>query len=124
MPDSTTLSRRDYTLIGSSLSLGLVGGWFIRSLWTSKLRRVSSVDLLTKLSTTPASKPTRLRGTVTRVGDADNFHLFHQPFWYRKPIPDKGRDIKALGTVHVRLAGVDAPEVSHLVVGDAVRGLT
>ncbi|TVY78446.1 putative endonuclease lcl3, partial [Lachnellula suecica] len=58
-----------------------------------------------------------LFGTVTRVGDADNFHLFHTPGgrltgwgWGRK-IPEK----KALKgkTIHIRLAGIDAPEGAH-----------
>ncbi|KAK6603173.1 nuclease domain containing protein [Botrytis cinerea] len=40
-----------------------------------------------------------LFGTVTRVGDADNFHLFHTP----------GGDWR----IHVRIAGVDAPEGAH-----------
>ncbi|KAL9103429.1 MAG: hypothetical protein Q9163_001531 [Psora crenata] len=61
-----------------------------------------------------------LFGTVTRVGDGDNFHLFHTPGgrlagwgWlpWRK-VPDKGKKLKDR-TIHVRLAGVDAPELAH-----------
>ena len=57
-------------------------------------------------------------GVVTRVGDGDNFHLYHTPGgralgwgWLRQ-VP---KDPKALKdrTVHVRLAGVDAPETAH-----------
>jgi len=54
---------------------------------------------------------------VTRVGDADNFHMYHQPGgkllgwgWLRR-IPQK-KDLKDK-TIHVRLAGVDAPEGAH-----------
>nr|POF19940.1 putative endonuclease lcl3 [Quercus suber] len=81
------------------------------------LRRVPSVDYLT-----PASFRGRtLYGLVTRVGDGDNFHLFHAPGgrllgWGWLP----GRKISALtgkqlqgNTVHVRIAGVDAPEMAH-----------
>ena len=113
MSPTPTLTRTQerYLLTGSSLTLGLLGGWHARSLWTSRLQRIASVDQLVRLSTAPALRPVRLRGTVTRVGDADNFHLFHRPFWYRKALPVGGKAIKAAGTVHVRLAGVDAPEV-------------
>lgn len=59
-------------------------------------------------------------GRVTSVGDGDNFRLYHTPGgrltgwgwlpWRRVPV-----DKKALKnqTIHVRLAGVDAPELPH-----------
>ncbi|EMC94984.1 hypothetical protein BAUCODRAFT_72309 [Baudoinia panamericana UAMH 10762] len=83
------------------------------------LRRIPTVEYL---------KPSifgkrSLYGFVTRVGDGDNFHLFHTPGgrlagWGWLP----GRRVKAMmqekgrlkgQTVHVRLAGVDAPELAH-----------
>lgn len=59
-------------------------------------------------------------GMVTRVGDADNFHLFHTPGgrlagWGWLPgrkIPKKKADLKN-NTIHVRIAGIDAPEGAH-----------
>ncbi|KAL3424798.1 nuclease domain containing protein [Phlyctema vagabunda] len=61
-----------------------------------------------------------LFGTVTRVGDADNFHLYHQPggrltghgWMPGRKIPEKKVDLKG-NTIHVRIAGVDAPEGAH-----------
>ncbi len=81
-----------------------------------------------------------LFGKVTRVGDADNFHLFHTPGgrltgWEWVPgrkIPEKKSDLKnntvghsflqvfpyiphrlIASQIHIRLAGIDAPEGSH-----------
>ncbi|MDI1488295.1 MAG: putative endonuclease lcl3 [Ramalina farinacea] len=61
-----------------------------------------------------------LLGKVTRVGDGDNFHLFHTPGgrlagwgwlpWRRVPI--KAPELKGK-TVQIRLAGIDAPEMAH-----------
>ncbi|KAK3180307.1 putative endonuclease lcl3 [Lecanicillium sp. MT-2017a] len=59
-----------------------------------------------------------LFGRVTRVGDGDNFHLFHTPGgrfvgwgWLRK-VPENRKQLKER-TIPVRLAGVDAPEGAH-----------
>ncbi|PPR00271.1 hypothetical protein CVT26_009023 [Gymnopilus dilepis] len=60
-----------------------------------------------------------LKGVVTSVGDADNFKFFHTPalggytwpFKFRS-VPSIGKDLKD-ETLHIRMAGVDAPEASH-----------
>ncbi|KAL9036799.1 MAG: hypothetical protein Q9214_005979 [Letrouitia sp. 1 TL-2023] len=61
-----------------------------------------------------------LFGRVTSVGDADNFRLFHTPGgriagwgWlpWRK-VPETSKELRDK-TIHIRLAGVDAPELSH-----------
>ncbi|KAF2482245.1 hypothetical protein BDY17DRAFT_298190 [Neohortaea acidophila] len=89
---------------------------FIR-LWKTYLRRIPTVDYL---------KPGFFRkrnfyGYVTRVGDGDNFHFFHTPGgrwmgWGWLP----GRKVQDMTskavrgqTMHVRIAGVDAPELAH-----------
>ncbi len=53
------------------------------------------------------------------VGDADNFRLFHTPGgrllgwgWLRQ-IPEARKDLAKAGTLHIRLAGIDAPEGAH-----------
>ncbi|KAJ9372057.1 hypothetical protein DTO282E5_3150 [Paecilomyces variotii] len=57
-------------------------------------------------------------GQVTSVGDGDNFRIFHTPGgrlagwgWLRE-IPTSRKELKAR-TIHVRLAGIDAPELAH-----------
>jgi endonuclease YncB( thermonuclease family) len=63
-------------------------------------------------------------GMVTRVGDGDNFHFFHTPLgrlagwrwaWRRKPEDIVARAVKGKGkeTIHIRVAGIDAPEMAH-----------
>lgn len=60
-----------------------------------------------------------LKGVVTSVGDADNFRFFHTPAlggysWPLKVrrIPTLSKDLKN-ETLHIRIAGVDAPEAGH-----------
>ncbi|KAL9710671.1 putative endonuclease lcl3 [Leucoagaricus gongylophorus] len=58
-----------------------------------------------------------IRGVVTSVGDADNFRFFHTPLLGGWHWPLKFRKVPTLNkelvnqTLHVRIAGVDAPEV-------------
>ncbi|KAL7418934.1 putative endonuclease lcl3 [Cryptotrichosporon argae] len=59
-----------------------------------------------------------VRGVVTSVGDGDNFRLFHTPGpFFRYPlklraIPSTVKELKD-ETLHIRIAGVDAPENAH-----------
>ncbi|KAF2459875.1 hypothetical protein BDY21DRAFT_271657, partial [Lineolata rhizophorae] len=78
----------------------------------------------------------RLLGVVTSVGDGDGFRLFHTPGgrlagwgwgWGRK-VPT-GKELGGK-TIHVRIAGIDAPELAHFgrpeqpYAQDALRWLT
>ncbi|KAI0728826.1 SNase-domain-containing protein, partial [Fomitopsis betulina] len=64
------------------------------------------------------SKGRWIKGYVTSVGDADNFRLYHTPgIGWRWPlkfrtIPTTRGDLKDQ-TIHIRLAGIDAPEAAH-----------
>ncbi|KAF2187792.1 SNase-domain-containing protein [Zopfia rhizophila CBS 207.26] len=84
--------------------------------YKSYLRRIPSVNHI---------KPEYFRrrslfGRVTSVGDADNFRLFHTPGgriagwgwvpWKRVPTT---KEALAKKTIHIRIAGVDAPELAH-----------
>ncbi|KAF1808961.1 putative endonuclease LCL3 [Eremomyces bilateralis CBS 781.70] len=59
-------------------------------------------------------------GKVTSVGDGDNVRIFHTPGgrlagWGWLPgriVPTKSRELSSK-TIHIRLAGVDAPECAH-----------
>ncbi|KAI0640981.1 SNase-domain-containing protein [Trametes meyenii] len=63
-------------------------------------------------------KRRRVKGYVTSVGDADNFRLYHTPgVGWRWPLKFRripsGRTGLKDETIHIRIAGVDAPEASH-----------
>ncbi|KAF9978960.1 putative endonuclease lcl3 [Actinomortierella ambigua] len=80
-----------------------------------KLRRIPASTYLT-----PDMLQGRrlLRGKVTSVSDADNFRFYHTPggVWagwgWLRHVPKTNQALKGQ-TVHIRLAGVDAPEGAH-----------
>ncbi|KAF2253159.1 putative endonuclease LCL3 [Trematosphaeria pertusa] len=105
----------DPRTLGPSLVL-TVSVVAILRLYKSYLRRIPSVSHI---------KPNYFRrrslfGQVTSVGDADNFRLFHTPGgriagwgwlpWKKVPTTREGLANK---TIHIRIAGVDAPELAH-----------
>jgi len=56
-----------------------------------------------------------VRGIVTSVGDSDNFHVYHipRPSWIRSLfVPQTAKALRG-NTIHIRMAGIDAPELSH-----------
>ncbi|KAF1968979.1 SNase-domain-containing protein [Bimuria novae-zelandiae CBS 107.79] len=110
---SSTLT--DPATIGASLALTATTVASLR-LYKSYLRRIPSVNHI---------KPNFFRrrslfGQVTSVGDADNFRLYHTPGgkmagwgwlpWKKVPTTREGL---ANNTIHIRIAGVDAPELAH-----------
>ncbi|KAF1951889.1 SNase-domain-containing protein [Byssothecium circinans] len=105
----------DPRIIGPSVVLTATTVAALR-LYKSYLRRIPSVNHI---------KPEHFRrrslfGQVTTVGDADNFRLFHTPGgriagwgwlpWKKVPTT---RDKLSNNTIHIRIAGVDAPELAH-----------
>lgn len=86
-------------------------------LYRRNIRRYATIDHLP--AALYSDKVNRgLLGHVTSVGDGDNFRFFHTPGgrlagwgWLRK-IPSDRKDLKGQ-TIHVRIAGVDAPELAH-----------
>ncbi|KAL3481191.1 putative endonuclease lcl3 [Aspergillus californicus] len=80
---------------------------------------------LRRIPDAPSIPPTFFRrrsifGKVTSVGDGDNFRIYHTPGgrvagwgWLPwKRIPTDKKELKD-NTIHVRLAGIDAPELAH-----------
>ncbi|KAI8915864.1 hypothetical protein EDD86DRAFT_197061 [Gorgonomyces haynaldii] len=57
-----------------------------------------------------------ITGRVTAVGDGDNFRLYHTPggvlYSLFGSVPTSRKDLKD-ETLHIRIAGVDAPERAH-----------
>ncbi|KAA8893387.1 hypothetical protein FN846DRAFT_537111 [Sphaerosporella brunnea] len=85
-------------------------------LYRNHLRRVSTAAHIPQYFLRRRS----LFGPVTSVGDGDNFRIYHTPGgrllgWGWLPgrrVPTLKKDLKDQ-TVHVRIAGVDAPECAH-----------
>lgn len=73
------------------------------------IRRLSTVDDLTSRH---LNGRRTVSGRVTSVGDADNFRLYHQPMFRFRKTPTTKLELRNQ-TLHVRLAGVDAPEMAH-----------
>ncbi|GAA5870510.1 hypothetical protein JCM3774_003693 [Rhodotorula dairenensis] len=94
--------------VASATAVSLVAATRV---WNRYGRRIRNADSVRSEDLLARSK--RLRGYVTSVGDADNFRFWHQPTLrpWAKP-PSKKSDLKN-ETLHIRLAGVDAPELAH-----------
>ncbi|KAH9017390.1 nuclease [Lactarius pseudohatsudake] len=107
-PDTNTIIALTF-LLGSATTLGTY------AIYRRFFTRLASAEWVT---------PNILRrrrwitGVVTRVGDGDNFRLYHTPgFGWRGPlkfrhIPRHSRELVG-ETIHIRMAAVDAPERSH-----------
>ncbi|KAG8856860.1 putative endonuclease lcl3 [Serendipita sp. 411] len=97
-------------MLGSSVLT--VGGLRV---YKRYVRRIPNSESVTAAD---LSKRRWIKGVVTSVGDADNFRLYHTPgIGWRWPlkfrwIPQTSKELKNQ-TLHIRMAGVDAPEAAH-----------
>ncbi|EJD54050.1 SNase-domain-containing protein [Auricularia subglabra TFB-10046 SS5] len=102
-------------LAGGAALLGAVGALAGARVYRRYFRRYPIVDALPP---DVYQKRRWIKGLVTSVGDADNFRLYHTPgpFWYwplkLRRIPSTTKALQGQ-TLHIRLAGVDAPEAAH-----------
>ncbi|GAA6062936.1 hypothetical protein JCM10212_005949 [Sporobolomyces blumeae] len=101
-----TWSPSNPLLVGTATALTLVSAYYG---WLRCVRRIRTVDDLRPSDFAPR----RLRGVVTSVGDADNFRVWHTPLLRRFAAVPTTRSALKGETLHVRLAGVDAPELAH-----------
>ncbi|KAH7408263.1 hypothetical protein DE146DRAFT_645740 [Phaeosphaeria sp. MPI-PUGE-AT-0046c] len=114
-PNDWRTSLTDPQTVITSIALTITSIGAVR-VYKTYLRRIPSVNHI---------KPHYFRrkglfGRVTSVGDADNFRLYHTPGgrlagwgwlpWKRVPVKREGLSNQ---TLHIRIAGVDAPELAH-----------
>ncbi|KAI0776651.1 SNase-domain-containing protein [Trametes elegans] len=96
-------------LLGATTALG--GNYIYLRHW----RRIPNGEWITP---DMLARKRWIKGYVTNVGDADNFRVYHTPgLGWRWPlkfrrIPVGRTDLKDQ-TIHIRIAGVDAPEGGH-----------
>ncbi|KAG2051158.1 staphylococcal nuclease, partial [Suillus hirtellus] len=102
-------------LVLSGIFLGSVSTLGVTFVYRRYFRRLRTAEWVTP---DVLRRKRWVRGVVTSVGDGDNFRLYHTPgFGWRWPL--KFRRVPALSkelkeqTIHIRIAGVDAPEGSH-----------
>ncbi|KAF9208007.1 putative endonuclease lcl3 [Haplosporangium sp. Z 27] len=107
IPEST----RPYIITSAAFSMGILATFFYRR----RLRRIPTSAYLT-----PSDLQGKriLKGKVTSVGDSDNFRFYHTPggVWagwgWLRHVPAETKELKNQ-TLHIRIAGVDAPEGAH-----------
>jgi len=82
-------------------------------------RRLRRIPTVAQLPPSAVSSHRTLFGKAVSVGDADNFRLFHTPggrllgWGWLRSVPTTRKDLAKAGTLHIRLAGIDAPEGAH-----------
>ncbi|ORZ26302.1 hypothetical protein BCR41DRAFT_301437 [Lobosporangium transversale] len=107
IPDSVS----PYLITSLIFGVGIAGSVFYRK----RLRRIPNVEYLTPNS---LQGKRVLKGKVTSVGDSDNFRFYHTPggIWagwgWLRHVPTGSKELKNQ-TLHIRLAGIDAPEGAH-----------
>lgn len=112
-PRATAFSQLETWVAAGGLTIAALAGFRV---YRSYLRRIPQATDI---------RPSFLRkrsifGRVTSVGDGDNFRLYHTPGgrltgwgWFPgRRVPTERKALKNQ-TIHVRLAGIDAPELPH-----------
>ncbi|KAI5824362.1 staphylococcal nuclease [Schizophyllum commune Tattone D] len=93
-------------------SLSLAASYFVHKRY---FRRIPNAEWV---SPNHLARKRWIKGRVTSVGDNDNFRFYHTPgIGWRWPlkfrrVPTLTKELKDQ-TIHVRIAGIDAPENAH-----------
>ncbi|THU80849.1 SNase-domain-containing protein [Dendrothele bispora CBS 962.96] len=88
--------------------LGVVGGLAGHRIYARYFRRIQNSAWITP---DILRRKQWIKGVVTDVGDADNFRLYHTPSLLTR-VPSDSKQLRGK-TIHIRMAGVDAPEAGH-----------
>ncbi|KAI0944296.1 hypothetical protein AcW1_002042 [Taiwanofungus camphoratus] len=113
--DAGAASLPPHLLALSTFILGSAIGISVVCVYGRFFKRIPNAEWVTP---DMLAKKRWIKGYVTSVGDPDNFRVYHTPaFGWRWPlkfrrIPSANRDLKDQ-TIHIRIAGVDAPEAAH-----------
>lgn len=95
----------------SDLILTAVGtlsmAWFLRR----SLHRYKNANDL-PLSFFEGKRQKKLKGIAVTVNDSDNIRFYHQPHFFSLFRPNLARQDLKYHTINIRLAGIDAPEVT------------
>ncbi|KAI8992779.1 SNase-domain-containing protein [Trametes punicea] len=113
--DNRASSLPPHLLVLTAFALGGATALAANYVYIRHFKRIPNGEWVTPEMLT---KRRWIKGYVTSVGDADNFRLYHTPgIGWRWPlkfrrIPVGRSDLKDQ-TIHIRIAGVDAPETGH-----------
>ncbi|KAJ3799641.1 hypothetical protein GGU11DRAFT_776203 [Lentinula aff. detonsa] len=102
-------------LVVSAFAAGAIASIGVVRIHGRSFKRIQNSDWITPES---FEKKRWIKGVVLSVGDADNFRLYHTPgigwTWPLKfrRVPPTPKEYKNR-TIHIRIAGADAPEAAH-----------
>lgn len=103
------------TILATAILTSLL--FSLRYIYTSRLRRIPNPSFVPPSYL--LSRPSRsIFGPITKVTDPDNFRIYHTPgglalgwHWLRN-VPETQKELSGQ-TLHIRIAGIDAPEMAH-----------
>ncbi|KAF9040090.1 hypothetical protein BJ165DRAFT_1531063 [Panaeolus papilionaceus] len=104
--DQLLLSQRDLLLLCIGGVAVLYTSSLCRRVYLRHIKRYPSAEWITP---DVLQKGRLLRGVVTHVKDGDNFRIYHKPALRLGSVPSTDKELRGQ-TIHVRIAGYDAPE--------------